>query len=422
MIKLRLVYPVSEQELLLMVEKYRKEQIQLAISFFLIFFVILTGAGVFLLLPGKPIVIYRNDYGEDSSQETIYPKEQDAVEFTVSSREYTKEELNQAFAEGFSWVRKKMLNENPSAAEVSTSLSFMTEVPGGLSAEWISSNPDLLREDGNVCNDDWEADRKETVMVTLLLSCQEEIQKQELYVTICAQNLSRKEKLQKKIKKYISQEEEKTRTKDSFTIPAVLEGVKLEKNSSGKQIAGILILIPAFFILFSYQKSNRLKEQISKRQDQIRQDYPIFVNQLTLYLGAGMNLKGAFQKIAEEYQEGRQKGKSEFRYAYQELYVMMNQMQAGISEKQAYEAYGKRMGEGCYLKLMSLIVQNLQKGNAGLLKALSDEEERAFLKRLEHAKKLGEEAGTKLLFPMLILLIVVMVIVMVPAIFQFQGY
>ena len=79
MIKLRLVYPVSEQELLLMVEKYRKEQIQLAISFFLIFFVILTGAGVFLLLPGKPIVIYRNDYGEDSSQETIYPKEQDAV-------------------------------------------------------------------------------------------------------------------------------------------------------------------------------------------------------------------------------------------------------------------------------------------------------------------------------------------------------
>ena len=101
---------------------------------------------------------------------------------------------------------------------------------------------------------------------------------------------------------------------------------------------------------------------------------------------------------------------------------MMNQMQAGISEKQAYEAYGKRMGEGCYLKLMSLIVQNLQKGNAGLLKALSDEEERAFLKRLEHAKKLGEEAGTKLLFPMLILLIVVMVIVMVPAIFQFQGY
>lgn len=422
MIKLRLVYPVSEQELLLLVEKYRKEQIQLAISFFLIFFVILTGAGVFLLLPGKPIVIYRNDYGQDPSQETIYPKEQDAVEFTVCSREYTKEELNQAFAEGFSWVRKKMLNENPSAAEVSTNLSFVTEVPGGLSAEWISSNPDLLRDDGTVCNEDWEAGRKETVMVTLLLSCQEEIQRQELYVTLCAQNLSRKEKLRKKIKKYIRQEEEKTRTKDSFTIPAVLEGVKLEKNSSGKQIAGILILIPAFFILFFYQKSNQLKEQIGKRQDQILQDYPILVNQLTLYLGAGMNLKGAFQKISEEYQERRQKGKKEFRYAYQELYVMLNQMQAGISEKQAYESYGKRMGEGSYLKLMSLIVQNLQKGNSGLLKALSEEEERAFLKRLEQAKKLGEEAGTKLLFPMLILLIVVMVIVMVPAIFQFQGY
>ena len=152
------------------------------------------------------------------------------------------------------------------------------------------------------------------------------------------------------------------------------------------------------------------------------EEYPKIVNQLVLYLGAGMNLKAAFQIISEEYQEDYQTGKIKFRYAYQELYVMMNQLGTGISEKTAYEDYAKRIGENCYLRFMTLVVQNLQKGAAGLLKALEEEEEAAFMKRLEQAKKLGEEAGTKLLFPMLILLIVVMAMIMMPAVFQFQTY
>ena len=38
------------------------------------------------------------------------------------------------------------------------------------------------------------------------------------------------------------------------------------------------------------------------------------------------------------------------------------------------------------------------------------------------AKKYGEEAGTKLLLPMIIMLIVVMAIIMVPALMSFSGY
>ena len=36
------------------------------------------------------------------------------------------------------------------------------------------------------------------------------------------------------------------------------------------------------------------------------------------------------------------------------------------------------------------------------------------------AKKLGEQAGTKLLFPMMLMLLVVMVILMVPAMMSFS--
>ena len=46
---------------------------------------------------------------------------------------------------------------------------------------------------------------------------------------------------------------------------------------------------------------------------------------------------------------------------------------------------------------------------------LSDAKDEAVVMRQESAKRLGEEAGTKLLFPMIILLGVVMFIVMIPA-------
>ena len=75
-----------------------------------------------------------------------------------------------------------------------------------------------------------------------------------------------------------------------------------------------------------------------------------------------------------------------------------------------------------YSKLLSLLIQNRQKGNDGLLKALKTEEANAFFLRIDQAKRAGEEAGTKLLFPMLCMLLIVMVIVMAPALMQFGGF
>ena len=48
-------------------------------------------------------------------------------------------------------------------------------------------------------------------------------------------------------------------------------------------------------------------------------------------------------------------------------------------------------------------------------------EREAFRYRLDMAKKEGEEAATKLLFPMILLLCMVMILVMFPAILRFQG-
>ena len=64
--------------------------------------------------------------------------------------------------------------------------------------------------------------------------------------------------------------------------------------------------------------------------------------------------------------------------------------------------------------------QNLRKGMKGLTQMLKLESIQAFEERKARAKKLGEEAGTKLLFPMFLMLAVVLIIVIVPAFMSLQ--
>ena len=80
---------------------------------------------------------------------------------------------------------------------------------------------------------------------------------------------------------------------------------------------------------------------------------------------------------------------------------------------------GHRINLPVYIKLMSLLSQNVKKGTRDILIMMAGEEQNAMQIRKEMAKRKGEEAGTKLLLPMVVLLGVVMVIVMLPAIINF---
>ena len=62
---------------------------------------------------------------------------------------------------------------------------------------------------------------------------------------------------------------------------------------------------------------------------------------------------------------------------------------------------------------------NIQKGSEGLAKLLQEEALYSMEERRQIAKRLGEEAGTKLLLPMLLMLIVVLIIMLVPAVMTF---
>ena len=91
------------------------------------------------------------------------------------------------------------------------------------------------------------------------------------------------------------------------------------------------------------------------------------------------------------------------------------EMKSGVAEGAAYENFGRRCGLPGYIKLGSLLAQNLKKGSKGLASILEKEAEASMEERKNMARKLGEQAGTKLLFPMILIFGVVLVILIVPA-------
>lgn len=75
-----------------------------------------------------------------------------------------------------------------------------------------------------------------------------------------------------------------------------------------------------------------------------------------------------------------------------------------------------------YQKLSLILIQSFTKGSKEAAMLMEAEEREAFHKRIDRAKKEGEEASTRLLFPMILLLCQVMLLVMYPALTRFQGF
>lgn len=148
-------------------------------------------------------------------------------------------------------------------------------------------------------------------------------------------------------------------------------------------------------------------------------DYPKIVSQLSLYMGAGISTRKAWERMIEDY-EKKNREEKECRAAYEEMCTALHEMQSGVPEALAYERFGARCHMPAYLKLGTLLSQNLRKGTKNLSELLKEEAEEAFEDRKALAKQMGEECESKLLFPMILMLLTILIMIMYPAVVSFQ--
>ena len=143
------------------------------------------------------------------------------------------------------------------------------------------------------------------------------------------------------------------------------------------------------------------------------------VSRLSLYMGAGISTRKSWERLVDQYEKKVEDTKKR-RPAYEEMKRTLYEMQSGVSEALAYEQFGSRCQIQVYLKLGTLLSQNLRKGTRNLAELLQEESREAFENRKALAKRMGEECESKLLLPMMLMLLTILILIMYPAAVSFQ--
>lgn len=99
---------------------------------------------------------------------------------------------------------------------------------------------------------------------------------------------------------------------------------------------GTLVTIVAVFFF----KDRDIHELVEKKKQEEKRKYPEILQKITLYLEAGLTVRAAVNKIAEDYEQTRKKGAKE-QAAYEELLIAVREIRMGVSEGAAYEKFGK---------------------------------------------------------------------------------
>lgn len=354
-----------------------------------------------------------------TKKETIaLSMEETSEEWTleVKSRERTEEEINAAFSETVCILNEFFGIQGEEAAVLSESISLPQSIPEtGVDIRWSSSDNDVVTKEGTVRRE--HLTEACEVQLQARLTFEEEEREQWFTVKVSPYEAGSREALFYGAQEELRSLEQTTSGEDGFFLPEEVGPVTVGRPGKSGSLWGVLlagILLLPFVLIFSKRQEKEKERKL--RAEELLAEYPGLITKLTLYTGAGMSLRGSWERLGAEY---RAKAESTGKKSAigEEILMLVGELKNGTSEARAYEAFGRRIALKPYLRCASLLVSQLQKGSGGLRKNLENEVQLAWEMHRERAAKKGEEAQTKLLFPMMGMLFLVMAVIIIPAFF-----
>lgn len=406
-------------------EKNKKDAVKvLVLTGFLGFVICMTESNSQRLMQDGRLL--RNEAGGETESQELQLNVDGILEnydylLEVEPQRLQGEELEQLFAAAADEAEKEFIGENLSLDCIDhTVLLPKTLQDGQIRAKWQFDPDNIIDTDGEL----WVEDVDETgilVMVSLTMTYFDEDREHSFGCFVYPKRLNRAEQLLADLQEYLEEEQEISKNQRFLKLPLQIGSNSLQwsqKAENTYQIILLLGLAAAAVVYIQEGVKEQRKEQ--ERKEQLLKQYPDMVSKISLLLGAGMTLSGAWERIVLNYQHKLERHQTEPEEVYEQMLFAYREMQDGVGEIKVYERFGERCGTPQYRKLSMLIVQNLRKGSAGLRQSLEKEVADAFALRKNLAKKTGEEAGTKILLPMMLMLCIVMVIILVPAFLTFQ--
>ena len=343
-------------------------------------------------------------------EEEFYP-----IELEIKAREYLEGEIEVLHKEAEEYLDSVILATNKSFLEVSQDLYFPSSYSEtGEEIRWNTENSSIVSITGKVNNEELKEEVQIEIKAKVFYGPEYRVYQR--VITVIPKSYTQKEQKLFSAIEHLKELEQESRTEQYFEIPEEVLGWKLVKKESTakKEIALILVAIMLPIVVYArfFGKLDDLQKQ---RKEEAENSYSEFITKLSLLLATGISIRQSFFRLAKEYEEHY----GEEHILAIQLKVTKQELEQGYSESIVYEAFGKRMGVLVYQRITSLLIQNVSKGVQGIQMLLLQEAKEAMAQERTKIKIKGEQAGTKLLLPMMGMLVLVFAILLVPAFWSF---
>ena len=344
--------------------------------------------------------------GVTKKQETVLKVEEQGLE---------ENEIQGLLEAAEAEIMETFPGENRSIDEIRKDVCIQSEYQNGkVTADWSFGDYSFIDLDGKIFNEKVPKEGQ-VVLAVVELTCGQKKHQYEFPFHIYPKTYTAEEQLVNKVQEQLEDKAAVTEQPD-IVLPQEVEGQTIVWKVRNERIPEKIMLLGIVAAAgVPLLERSRRRETEKKRKELLEIEYPNLIGKLNVLLGAGMTVYAAWKRIVENYCRRKETCGEKENPLYEEMLLTCHEIESGVSEAKAMERFGKRCGLHRYRKFCSLLTQNMRKGTRQLGALLENEVEDAFEERKNRAKQCGEEAGTKMLFPMMIMLGIVIAVVMIPA-------
>lgn len=330
------------------------------------------------------------------------------IEIEVAEQQFDESKAQECIAQAMAEIDKSFLGDNEDISHICTDVCVEDSYVGGLvDAHWAFDDYSCLSSKGEVDASKITDDTLVEARVTL--SCGDLT---EIYVfsfCLVPPSIYSKDGILREIRQRIDVQE------DTIVLPDEIDDIvlKWKKKESYRGVALSLLGMLLFIILPIARKKEEAQES-KHRREQMRRDYPQLVEQLMLFMGAGITLREASGRMVDGY-ENRRRRTGRRQELFELWSVFYHEVCDGVRMQEALRHFSEASGIKECKKLALLLQQNEAQGSAQTMHMMEQEAQMAIELHRNAARSAGEEASVRLLFPMMGMLGIVIVILIVPA-------
>ena len=358
-------------------------------------------------------LLERPEAYEDSKEIKLKAgKQEDVFLLEIEPVQFTKEEADRQIELLSEELLTSILGANESLEQIEKDLLLPDYVEGyPFELSWTSEDEGIIDNMGTVNRKGLQEDRLVELCVTFYYK--EWMWEERFAVVVLKEILSQEEQYTRELEQLLKEAEQLTRESKVWELPESFGEEKLyyQKEHENNTLLWLFVLIIGAAVAVWIGKDQDIRNRRSGRRELFQKEYVAFVESLSLYISAGINLQMALQFCARDYVK-RKEEDNVLRIA---LVQYQKDIKNGVGFWEAIQRLVITADDVEYRKLAGLLNQGMLNGSQGLAILLEKEVIKVREEKRRQSKVTGERISTALLAPMMLQLGVVIALIMIPA-------